>query len=169
MMEKGIDVGVGVMVPVATKLTRLENELQRGIAKGYVFMADSIEELAAKIAVNPARLKETIEEYNRMCDQREDILFGKNPKYLQPVRQPKFYAMKCLPHILGTLGGIKINQRTEVLNKELEVIPGLYAVGNDAGGMYGDSYDVVMAGGTFGFAVNSGRIAGENVLKYIGK
>lgn len=169
MMEKGIDVGVGVMVPVATKLTRLESELQRGLAKGYVFMADSIAELATKIAVNPAKLQETIDEYNRMCDQREDTLFGKNAKYLQPVRQPKFYAMKCLPHILGTLGGIKINHRTEVLNKKLEVIPGLYAVGNDAGGMYGDSYDVVMAGGTFGFAVNSGRIAGKNALKYIGK
>ena len=68
---------------------------------------------------------------------------------------------------MGTLGGIKINHKTEVLNKSQEAIPGLYAVGNDAGGMYGDSYDVVLSGSTLGFAVNSGRIAGENAAKYI--
>jgi fumarate reductase flavoprotein subunit len=47
------------------------------------------------------------------------------------------------------------------------VISGLYAVGNDAGGLYGDSYDVIASGASSGFALNSGRIAGENALKYI--
>jgi fumarate reductase flavoprotein subunit len=70
--------------------------------------------------------------------------------------------------MFGTLGGIKINHRAEVLNKTLQPIPGLYAVGNDAGGMYGDSYDLLYsAGSTFSFAVNSGRIAGENALAYL--
>lgn len=169
MMEKGIDVGVGVMVPVATKLTRLESDLQRGISKGFVFVAGSVKELAGKIKVDSARLQATIDEYNKMADQRQDTLFVKNPKYIQPVRAPKFYAMKAVPFALGTLGGIKINHKTEVLDKSQQAIPGLYAVGNDAGGMYGDSYDVVLSGSTLGFAVNSGRMAGENMLKYIGK
>jgi fumarate reductase flavoprotein subunit len=169
MMEKGIDVGVGVMVPVATKLTKLDSELQRGIDKGYVFVASSIKELANKMKVDPVRLQATIDEYNKMADQRQDTLFVKNPKYLQPVRKAKFYAMKAFPFALGTLGGIKINHKTEVLDKKQEPIPGLYAAGNDAGGMYGDSYDVVLSGSTLGFAVNSGRIAGESALKYIGK
>lgn len=169
MMEKGIDVGVGVMVPVATKLTKLDGELQRGIDRGFVFVAPSIKELAGKIKVDAARLQATIDEYNKMADQRQDTLFVKNPKYLQPVRAPRFYAMKALPFALGTLGGIKINHKTEVLDKNQEVIPGLYAAGNDAGGMYGDSYDVVLSGSTLGFAVNSGRIAGENAVKYIGR
>ncbi len=90
-----------------------------------------------------------------MADQRQDTLFVKNPKYIQPVRAPKFYAMKAVPFALGTLGGIKINHKTEVLDKNQQAIPGLYAVGNDAGGMYGDSYDVVLSGSTLGFAVNS--------------
>jgi fumarate reductase flavoprotein subunit len=167
MMEKGIDVGVGVMVPVATKLTRLDADIQRGIDKGFVFVASSIKELAHKIKVDAKRLQATIDEYNQMADQRQDTLFVKDPKYIQPVRTPKFYAMKAVPFALGTLGGIKINHKTEVLNKNQEVIPGLYAAGNDAGGLYGDSYDVVLAGSTLGFAVNSGRIAGENALKYV--
>jgi hypothetical protein len=40
-------------------------------------------------------------------------------------------------NFLGTLGGIKINERTEVLDRNDRVIPGLYAAGNDAGGLYG--------------------------------
>lgn len=74
---------------------------------------------------------------------------------------------KAVPFALGTLDDIKINHKTEVLAKNQEAIPGLYAAGNDAGGMYGDSYGVVLAGSTLGFAVNSGRIAGENAVKYI--
>ena len=69
---------------------------------------------------------------------------------------------------LGTLGGIKINYRMEVQDKEEKPIPGLYAGGLDAGGMYGDSYDVYMSGGTSAFAANSGRIAGRNAREYIG-
>ena len=48
-----------------------------------------------------------------------------------------------------------------------EVIPGLYAVGNDAGGMYGDSYDMIAAGSACGFALVSGCLAGENALDYL--
>ena len=49
------------------------------------------------------------------------------------------------------------------------MIPGLYAVGLDAGGCMGESYHLILPGSTIGFAVNSGRIAAENVLKYLGK
>jgi len=56
------------------------------------------------------------------------------------------------------------------LDKKDNVIPGLYAAGFDAGGMYGDSYHVsVGSGSSVGFAFNSGRIAGKNVLRYVGR
>ena len=52
---------------------------------------------------------------------------------------------------LGTLGGIKINHRTNLI-REGKVIPGLYAVGLDAGGMYGtDGYNSMVPGSTLGF------------------
>ncbi|MBW2216342.1 MAG: hypothetical protein JRF34_04020 [Deltaproteobacteria bacterium] len=56
-----------------------------------------------------------------------------------------------------------------MLDSDFNVIPGLYAGGSCAGGLYGDTYDASAAGTTLGFAINSGRIAGENALKYIGK
>jgi fumarate reductase flavoprotein subunit len=66
------------------------------------------------------------------------------------------------------MGGIRINGNTEVIDKAENVIPGLYAVGFDAGGMYGDSYHIsVASGSSVGFAFNSGRIAGRNALDYI--
>lgn len=171
MVEKGIDAGLGMWVPVATKLVNLDEEIKEALEKGNknVFVADSVEELAGKMGVDQEVFKSTVVEYNEFCDKNHDDLFAKDPKYLRPLKTPKFYAFKCYLTFLGTLGGIKINHRTEVLDREDKVIPGLYAVGFDAGGMYGDSYDLTATGSTFGFAVNSGRIAGENALKYIGK
>jgi fumarate reductase flavoprotein subunit len=54
------------------------------------------------------------------------------------------------------------------LNEKQEVIPGLYATGNCASGMYGEDYEVFSSGGALSFAIGSGRIAGKSVLKYLG-
>jgi fumarate reductase flavoprotein subunit len=170
LMEKGIDKNVGMRHPVGAKLMEFEKELKILFEKGNtdVFVADSIEELAGKLGMDPAVLKNTVEEYNRFCEQKRDEVFAKDPQYLWPLKGPKFYAVKARTIFLGTMGGIKINHKAEVLDKKDNAIPGLYAVGFDAGGMYGDSYHVsVASGSSVGFAFNSGRIAGKTVLKYI--
>ena len=57
----------------------------------------------------------------------------------------------------------------EVLDQHDEPIPGLYAAGNDTGGWETDTYALlVLPGSAFGFAVNSGRIAGENAAELLG-
>jgi fumarate reductase flavoprotein subunit len=169
LMEKGIDRGMGHARPVGYRPETLDAELERGVAEGKVFMADTLSELAAKTGMSGERLQGTVDEYNRFCDEGHDGVFAKNPSYLQPVRQARFYAVKCGLSLHCTLGGIKINDRMEVLDKKGQIIPGLYAGGNCAGGMYGDTYDIAhTTGGALGFAVNSGRIAGESALHYIG-
>jgi fumarate reductase flavoprotein subunit len=65
------------------------------------------------------------------------------------------------------MGGIKINYKTEVLNKDLNPIPGLYAVGDVSSAIHGDTYCEMLSGHGMGFALNSGRIAGENAAKFI--
>jgi succinate dehydrogenase/fumarate reductase flavoprotein subunit len=62
----------------------------------------------------------------------------------------------------GSLGGVKINHKTQVMTQEAKVIPGLYCVGTDACNIFGDSYPFILSGNTMGFCINSGRIAGEN-------
>jgi len=162
-------IGVGMYVPPRTPLTNLDTKIKAAVEEKnpYVFVDDTLDELANKMGIGRTIFKKTVEEYNRFCEKGHDDLFAKDPEYLRPVKTPRFYAFKCYMNFLGTLGGIKINEKTEVLDKNDKVIPGLYAVGNDAGGLYGDSYDVIASGASSGFALNSGRIAGENALKYI--
>jgi len=167
--DKGVDAGAGFRLLPGTRIN-IEEDLKKALERGSkdVFVADSLEELATKIRVDPAVLMSTVNEYNQFCDKGHDDLFAKDPLYLRPLRGPRFYALKAYVLFIGTLGGIKINHKMEVLDHKEERIPGLYAGGLDAGGMYGDSYDLYAAGGTLGFAVNSGRIAARNALEYVG-
>jgi fumarate reductase flavoprotein subunit len=168
--ENGTDMGTGRIFPPGSRLN-IDKALKEALETKApdVYAADSIEELAGKIGLSPTIFKATVEEYNGFCAKGHDDLFAKDPKYLRPLKGPKFYALKCNLVFLGTLGGIKINHKMEVVDKKENPIPGLYAGGMDAGGIYGDSYDVKTCGGTLAFGVNSGRIAGKNALKYIGK
>jgi fumarate reductase flavoprotein subunit len=167
--DKGVDAGAGFRLLPGTRIN-IEKDLKKVLERGSkdVFVADSLEELATKIRVDPAVLMSTVDEYNQFCDKGHDDLFAKDPRYLRPLRGPRFYALKACVLFIGTLGGIKINHKMEVLDRKEKRIPGLYAGGLDAGGMYGDSYDLYAAGGTLGFAVNSGRIAARNALEYVG-
>ncbi|MGD1119524.1 MAG: FAD-dependent oxidoreductase [Dehalococcoidales bacterium] len=172
MLERGIDKNVVIGVPPGSKPTDFYRELNGALARKTteIFVADSVEELASKMNVNLAVLKATIDEYNAFCDKHHDDLFAKDPKFLWPIRGPKYYAVKARTVFLGTMGGIKINEKAEVIDKKDTVIPGLYAAGFDAGGMYGDSYAIRYSSGlSSAFALNSGRIAGRNALKYLGK
>ncbi len=172
LLTRGVDRGIAIENPPGTKPVDIRRELNAALERGStdVFAADSLEELAKKIDVDSEVLKATVEEYNSYCEKGHDELFAKNRYYLWPIKVPKFYGVKVRTVFLGTFGGIKINQRTEVIDKKGNVIPGLYAVGYDASGMWGDSYCFKAASGaSSGFAANSGRIAGKNALKYVGK
>ena len=160
---------VGNYSPPALQLTKLDKEIAAAIQKKspYVFASGSIVELADRIGVDRAVLSRTVDNYNACCDQGRDDEFGKDPVFLRPVRSPRFYAIKCYPDFLCTLGGIKIDEKMEVLDKNDNPIRGLYAAGCDAGGLYGDSYDLIASGIGSSFAFNSGRIAGENAVRYL--
>lgn len=165
MQTHGIDVGVGVMVPVTTQLLKFDEHFKRAEANGVAFKADTLEELAQKTGMDINILKATVTQYNEFYDNRHDADFAKNPRYLQPVQTGPFYAVKSVATSLGTLGGVKVNEKMQAMSVENEPIPGLYVIGNIAGGMYGDSYDLLMAGSTVGFAMNSGRIAADTIVE----
>lgn len=171
MGTTGFDRGASNVGGVAgDKLADLDGQIRSATDKGNknLFTANSIEELSAITGMKLEALKETINEYNGFAERKKDSLFAKNPKYLQPVKEPPYYAIRIFPTMLGSLGGIRINEKMEALSEDREVVPGLYAVGNTAGGMYGDTYSFSIAGTSLGFALNSGRIAGENAARYVG-
>jgi len=132
------------------------------------FVADTVEELAEKLGINCEKLEDTLEEYNDMCACGVDSKFFKKSKYLRPITgKGKYYAGKLYLGAYGTLGGVRINKRCEVLDSEHKSIPGLYSAGTDANTIYGDSYNFMLPGNTMGFAVNSGRLAGFAMSDYI--
>jgi fumarate reductase flavoprotein subunit len=172
LMERGIDKAMALDFPPGSRLLNLAKELEAAPTKrpDDVYQADSIADLAILMHIAPSTLQATVDQYNRYCDQGHDELFAKNPRYLRPIRGPRFYAVKTQTVFLGTMGGIKINEKMEVLDTEDQIVPGLYAGGFDAGGMYGDSYSIRSSTGLSScFAMNSGRLAGKNALGYLGK
>ncbi len=166
LMEDGLRKGYS-RFSAGTKLTQLEKKLRLESKKEGVKISGSWEEIARWIGASPKVLKATINEYNRFCDRGHDEMFVKDRKFLVPLRTPPYYALKCYQGFLGTIGGIKINHCMEVLDLQGDSIPGLYAGGNDTGGWESDTYGLALSGFALGFAVNSGRIAGENAAKFI--
>jgi fumarate reductase flavoprotein subunit len=168
LREHGIDKAHGTGLTPGAKLTELERDLEAAVGSGdpEVFGADSVAELAGKMGLNPAALERSVAEYNRFCEQRHDDLFAKDPAFLRPLRGPRFYAIRARAICLGTIGGLRINERCEVLDTKGRPLLGLYAAGYDAsGGMYGDTYPIRQCSGmSSGFAINSGRIAGRTAV-----
>lgn len=136
--------------------------------KGYahLFDADTLDELAREMGVDVERFIATVDEYNEFCLRGRDPIFNKSEKFLKPVRAARFYAARFYLGGYGSLGGIKINYRAEVLNMEDDAIPGLYGAGRDVNAIYAGTYPYVMSGNDSAFDFNIGRIAGRSAARY---
>jgi fumarate reductase flavoprotein subunit len=130
-----------------------------------IFSAESIEELAEKAGIAPKTLEETVEQYNDFCDTRDEEFF-KDQRYMRPLVKAPFYCARIRPGGYGTVGGIRINENCEVLNRDFDKIEGLYAAGADACNIYDDSYMFLLPGNSMGFAVNTGRLAAMSAAEY---
>ena len=88
----------------------------------------------------------------KLCENGYDELFEKDRNYMQPIEKGPFYC--CRQHVgaYGSLGGVLINYKTEVMNPDAKVIPGLYCVGTDACNIFGDSYPFILSGNTWASA-----------------
>lgn len=129
-----------------------------------VFRGDSLGELARAMGVNEQTFEASVSQYNRAAKTGKDPLFFGEAKRFVPVVKAPFYAVRFVARNLGTLGGIRVDDELRAVTDDETPIPGLWACGADAGGMYGKAY-VDFEGGTLGFAYTSGRLAGEAAAK----
>ncbi len=107
-----------------------------GVSRDKV--ADSIEELAEKIHIDPKTLRATYDRYCELVEKGEDEDFGKPAKFLHPIEGPKFAALRLHPCVTVTFGGLETDLSSRVLDNKGDPIPGLFAAGEVAGtGMYG--------------------------------
>lgn len=163
---KGYPNPCGNFIQRGQHATQLDALLKANEAKGNVFIGNTIEEVAKKAGMDPATLKASCDAITKYARQGKDEQFGKAPYYLREVATGPFYVVRGKINVLTSLNGVKVNAGLQVLDKNDHVIPGLYAIGHDAGGVYGDSYDLKVGEGTASaFAINSGRMAVMTILK----
>jgi fumarate reductase flavoprotein subunit len=148
-------------------MDELGNDLQKESTGGKIKIADSWNDIAGWIKVAPEVLKATVEQYNSFCAKGYDADFLKDKKYLRPLRTPPYYAIPGHQCFDTTIGGIRINHRMEVINKQVSPISGLYAAGDNAGSWLAQNYDLTYPGSALGFALVSGQIAGENAARFV--
>ncbi|MDR1824595.1 MAG: FAD-dependent oxidoreductase [Bifidobacteriaceae bacterium] len=168
LIEDGSDVGLGDWIVFHQKLTNLRMELEEAAVEGEMcWKADTIEELAAKCGLDPAKVAAEVARYNGFCAAGDDADFFKDPRFLRPVTMAPYYAIELHSTILVSCGALKVNGDMQVIDTSDQVIPGLYAAGLDAGGLYGDAYNLDVPGTANGFAHASGRVAARHAIATI--
>lgn len=145
------------------------------LESGYVKVGETPEELAKEINVDPKNLKETIERFNKFAENGVDGDFKRgesaydryygdptleNPN-LAPLDRAPFYAIPIYPGDIGTKGGFVIDDSARVLNEEGQPIKGLYATGNCAAAVMGETYPG--PGATIGSAMVFGYAAAKDM------
>ena len=165
LSSDGCEVGLGEFILTGTHLVNLADELAGDVEAGeHAFRGDSLEELARAMGISPDVLTAEVDEYNSWCDSGTDSRFYKT-KYLFPVEKAPFFAIRMEPAVLITMGGIKINDNMQVIGEDEQPIPGLYSVGCDAGGLFGESYALTVPGAGCGFALTSGWLAADHIAE----
>ena len=143
-----------------------------------LYKANSIQELARKIEIDPAALQRSVERMNGFAERgvdeefhrgenAYDMVFGDprnapNP-CLGKIEKAPFYAIPIDLGDIGTKGGLRTNENANVLRADGTPIEGLYATGNVSGAITYDSYPG--AGGTIGPAMTFGMVAAEHIAQ----
>lgn len=141
-----------------------------------VYAASTLDQLAGMLGYE-GETKEaflaSIERYNELCEAGSDKDFGKDAVLMTPIKEPPFYGCgSAAPGGFGgnsgtlgvslvTLTGLVTNGDLQVVDKDYNVIPNLYAAGNTLGGRYGMQYTTPFAGNSVGMAMTHGRVAGK--------
>jgi len=150
------------------------------LESGVVKAATNWDEMATKIDVPAAQLRETARRFNELAHRGHDDDFNRgdsvydnyygdptlpNPN-LYPLGEPPYYAFRIVLGDLGTSGGLRTDEYARVLRPDDTVVPGLYAVGNTSAAVMGRSY--AGAGATIGPAMTFGFVAANHVARQAG-
>lgn len=138
------------------------DDIEPAIEDGMIKRADTIEELAEQLGLEPDVLTAAVKNWNRMCDQGEDdeLLYPYPPEWLNRLENPPYYGAKIGGHFGKTLCGVRVNDSLQVIDTKGHVISGLYANYTTAGGICGE-------GSWGGGAHFNTSILGGNALSWV--
>ncbi|UQF23179.1 flavocytochrome c [Vagococcus lutrae] len=138
-----------------------EAEYEELLKQKMIVKADTLEEAAAFFDINIQNLKETVKKVNQYAKDGKDEEFNHRGELVSLAKGP-YYIEKAAPSVHHTMGGLVINDKTEVLNKDGQPIPGLYAAGELTGVIHGSNR---LGGNAITDIIVFGRIAGQEVSK----
>ena len=131
----------------------LQGKMDEAIEAGALFKCDTIEELADKLGFT-GEAKDTflatIDRYNELYDNQNDVDFGKPAYRLSAIRQAPFYGCWLGASLLCTEQGIAINEKGQALDNDNKPMPGLYVTGDMSGSFFANNYPCLMAGVAMG-------------------
>lgn len=127
---------------------------------GRIYKADTLEGLEKQLGMPAGNLVKTVAEFNKMVEAKADPKFGRTLFHNKITKAP-FYATPRAPSIHHTMGGLYINSNAQVINTKGQVIPGLYAAGEVAGGIHGSNR---LGGNATADVLTFGRIAAKSAL-----
>lgn len=131
------------------------------IKNEYIYVGDTLEELCEKINVPVENLKATLEDFNKCVDGEKKDTFGRT-LYSTKLTKGPYVATPRKVSVHHTMGGLKINEKAQVLDKDNNVIKGLYAAGEVTGGIHGANR---LGGNAVADITIFGTIAGDNISK----
>lgn len=133
--------------------------------QGLLTVGKDLKELADKLKIDAKEFETSIKKYNEAVETGLDKEFGRKASEMpRKIEIGPFYAVEVGPAVHHTMGGIKINADTEVLNKDGNVIPGLYAAGEVTGGVHGANR---LGGNAVADITVFGKIAGDKASEYV--
>ena len=137
-----------------------ENEAAR--KEGTLYVGNTVEELATKMGVKPEVLRATIDEYNKAVDTKKDPLGRAENMLVNKIIKAPFYAGQLTMKRHHTMGGVVIDTDARVIDRNGNVIPGLYAAGEATGVVHGTNR---VGGNAMADIFTYGRVAGMSAAK----
>ncbi|MEF9972491.1 MAG: flavocytochrome c [Clostridia bacterium] len=147
--------------PTGDEKNNFNESVNELIEQGRAFKGETVEELAGKIGVPAANLQAALDDFNAHVTSGEADAFGRT-LYSEPIDKGPFYAAARVPTVHHTMGGVKINPETQVLDASGNPIAGLFAAGEVTGGIHGTNR---LGGNALADILVFGRIAGANAAK----
>ena len=138
---------------------------QNYTAEKLMTKCDTIADVAKLIGVDEKVVQASFDQYHKAFDNKKDDLFGR-PEMLIRMDQAPYFVAEVTPGIHHTMGGVTIDPKAEVLNKQKKPIPGLFAAGEVTGGVHGGNR---IGGNAVADIVTFGRISGNRAASYVGK
>lgn len=131
--------------------------------QGLLTEGNTTQELAQKLNIDPTVFTNTIDTYNKFVKSGVDSDFErKNSEMPRQLNKAPFYAVEVGPAIHHTMGGLKINTKTQVIDNSGNVVPGLFAAGEVTGGVHGANR---LGGNAVADIAVFGKIAGAEASK----